>query len=78
MWSWARTTNCAQPVKLGGCDHPGHLFDYGDVLLLPLDPGEAIEVVLQGLDLLVQLQLGDDVAQLGLGAAREVAADITG
>ena len=56
------------------CDQPGHLFDYGDVLLLPLDPGEAVEVVLQRLDLLVQLELGDDVPHLGLGAATELAA----
>ena len=49
---------------------PGNLLDHGDCLLDAPDPGhpgEAVEIVLQRLDLLVQLQLGDDVADLGLG-----------
>ena len=48
---------------------PGNLLDHGDCLLDAPDPGhpgEAVEVVLQRLDLLVQLQLGDDVSNLGL------------
>ena len=54
---------------------PGDLLDHGDSLLDPPDPshpGEAVEVVLQCLDLLVQLQLGDDVTQLSLRTPREV------
>ena len=57
---------------------PGDLLDHSDCLLDPPDPGnpgEAVEVVLQCLDLLVQLQLGDDVTQLGLRTPREVTAN---
>ena len=59
---------------LGGL-HLRHLLHHGDLLLLGLDPGEAVQVVLQRLDLLVQLQLRDEDPQLSLGAAREAGAE---
>ena len=51
------------------------MFDYGDILLLPLDPGEAVEVVLQRLDLLVQLELRDEDPDLSLGTGCEAGAE---
>ena len=47
---------------------------WGNILTEPRHASEAVEVVLQRLDLLVQLELGDDVPHLGLGAATELAA----
>lgn len=71
-----------QPTNLAGDDgdgrlfcllDPRHLFDHGDRLALPGRHGEAVEVVLERLDPPGQLQLREDGADLGLGAAREPA-----
>ena len=59
---------------LGGL-HLRHLLHHGDLLLVGLGPGEAVQVVLQRLDLLVQLQLRDEDPDLRLGAAREAGAE---
>ena len=59
---------------LGGL-HLRHLLHHGDLLLLGLEPGEAVQVVLQSFDLLVQLELRDEDPDLSLIAAGEGGAE---
>ena len=61
--------------RLLGCLHLRHLLDHRDQLLVRLYPGEAVQVVLQSFDLLVQLELRDEDPDLSLIAAGEGGAE---
>ena len=46
----------------GEWSYPWHLLDHHNILLVPLHPGEGVQVGLHCSDLLLELKLGEDVS----------------